>query len=48
MFCAKCGKEIDNEAKFCNYCGAPTPKARQAEESGLKKKEETQSGANLG
>ena len=23
MFCLKCGKELPNDAKFCNYCGAP-------------------------
>lgn len=23
MFCTKCGKEIDNSAKFCKYCGSP-------------------------
>lgn len=23
MFCQKCGKEISNQAKFCNYCGTP-------------------------
>lgn len=21
MYCKKCGKEIDNDAKFCPYCG---------------------------
>ena len=21
MFCSKCGKEIDDTSKFCNYCG---------------------------
>lgn len=32
MFCTKCGKEISNQAKFCNYCGSPinnTPPAPQ-------------------
>lgn len=24
MFCSKCGKEINNEAKFCMACGNPT------------------------
>lgn len=23
MFCTKCGKEIDDSAKFCKYCGSP-------------------------
>lgn len=23
MFCKNCGKEIPNNTKFCNYCGAP-------------------------
>ena len=23
MFCQKCGKEISDQAKFCNFCGAP-------------------------
>ncbi len=22
MFCAKCGSELDSDAKFCNFCGA--------------------------
>ena len=22
MFCGNCGKEIPNNAKFCNHCGA--------------------------
>ena len=22
MFCKKCGKEIDGDSKFCNFCGA--------------------------
>jgi RNA polymerase subunit RPABC4/transcription elongation factor Spt4 len=24
MFCSKCGKELPNEAVFCQYCGAQT------------------------
>ena len=24
MFCAKCGKELDNDAVVCPYCGVPT------------------------
>ena len=23
MFCSKCGKQISDQAKFCNYCGNP-------------------------
>lgn len=23
MYCRNCGKEIDNHAAFCNYCGTP-------------------------
>jgi len=23
MFCTKCGKEIDDDATFCNFCGQP-------------------------
>ncbi len=26
MFCSKCGKEISDSVKFCNFCGAPTGK----------------------
>lgn len=25
MFCQKCGKEIPDGAKFCSFCGAPSP-----------------------
>lgn len=40
MFCNKCGKEIPNQAKFCNSCGTPvnpqpqpaTPEAKPASE----------------
>lgn len=24
MFCANCGKQIDDGIQFCNYCGTPT------------------------
>lgn len=27
MFCTKCGKEIDDSAAFCIYCGAPVSSA---------------------
>lgn len=27
MFCNKCGKEISDQAKFCNYCGTPVTSA---------------------
>lgn len=23
MFCANCGQKLDDDAKFCNYCGVP-------------------------
>ena len=26
-FCLKCGKELENGAKFCQFCGAPTDSA---------------------
>ena len=26
MFCSKCGKEISDDVKFCNFCGQPTGK----------------------
>lgn len=22
MFCHKCGREVDNDARYCSYCGA--------------------------
>ena len=24
MFCEQCGKQINDDAKFCKYCGSPT------------------------
>ncbi len=35
MFCAKCGKEIDDEAVVCPYCGAPIKNAHVPEDSSL-------------
>ncbi len=29
MFCAKCGKELNEDAKFCKSCGAPMRAAEQ-------------------
>ncbi len=29
MFCIKCGKEISDQAQFCNYCGAPVNNFQQ-------------------
>ena len=29
MFCAKCGKELNEDAKFCRSCGAPMRAAEQ-------------------
>ena len=29
MFCSSCGKEINNEAVVCPYCGAQTANAQQ-------------------
>lgn len=30
MFCTKCGKEIDNNSTFCNFCGAPVSRPQNA------------------
>ena len=36
MFCSKCGKEImDNEAKFCAYCGVQVTNDAQISNSTL-------------
>lgn len=32
MFCQNCGKEISNQAKFCNFCGASTVNTTQPED----------------
>lgn len=36
MFCNKCGKEIRDNAKFCNFCGAPQQGDPQQDEAGLR------------
>ena len=33
MFCKKCGKELPEGAKFCNYCGAAQTVAEKVEET---------------
>ena len=33
MFCSKCGKEINDEAVVCVYCGCATEELRQQESS---------------
>lgn len=30
MFCEKCGKQVAENAKFCEFCGAPVEKAPEA------------------
>ena len=34
MFCGKCGKEMDNSARFCPYCGAENLEAKAAVPAG--------------
>lgn len=42
MFCSKCGKQIDDDAKFCEYCGAvindQTVSSEKSEQSGITSK----------
>lgn len=42
MFCQKCGKEISDQAKFCNHCGTPVndvqPEATPASHAALQEK----------
>ena len=40
MICPKCGKEIDNNAKFCTYCGLEIAKMEKATVKETKKAEE--------
>ena len=32
MYCEQCGKKINDEAKFCKYCGSPTDIAAEAKQ----------------
>ena len=32
MYCKNCGKQIENNSRFCNYCGASQGEMRAAEE----------------
>ena len=32
MFCPRCGNQIDNDAKFCRYCGTPVQAKRSSGE----------------
>jgi hypothetical protein len=32
MYCPKCGKEVENGARFCNWCGSPMPMNNDASE----------------
>ena len=43
MFCAKCGKELNEDAKFCKSCGAPTGAAegQQTPAAGVSQPPET-------
>ena len=43
MYCKNCGKEIDDDASFCVYCGTPTGK-RAGEDPAVRIPEETASG----
>jgi hypothetical protein len=41
MFCKECGKEIDNDSKFCSYCGTRQfPKQVSEDQSSLVSKQE--------
>lgn len=39
MFCSKCGKQISDNALFCEFCGAPTSKNIAANSEDLTKSE---------
>lgn len=39
MFCSKCGKEIDDNAVFCQFCGNKVLKETTAEENSATQKE---------
>ncbi len=39
MICSKCGKELENNAKFCNSCGSKVEEKKVAEVKEVKKEE---------
>lgn len=56
MFCNKCGKQIPDQAQFCNYCGAPVnnikpqaaaPSAPRTVEIPVPKKEKSGTGVKI-
>ena len=56
MYCKNCGKEISDQAKFCNHCGAPAaqpqprpvqPTQQQAAPKKKKKKKKSSVGASI-
>ena len=37
MYCPKCGKQIADNSKFCEYCGAPVAKRKENRKKGYLK-----------
>lgn len=37
MKCSKCGKEINEQAKFCKYCGTPVQVEKQVSPANTQK-----------
>lgn len=37
MYCEKCGKQINDDAKFCPYCGATLKKEKKTLDTGVQK-----------
>jgi uncharacterized membrane protein YvbJ len=44
MYCSNCGKEIEDTARVCMYCGVPSNQGKQTQLSG----EDTQTGCLIG
>lgn len=42
MFCTRCGKQIDDSAKFCNFCGAAIEGSAPVQEEAVKQPEFSQ------
>lgn len=38
MNCHACGRELKDDARFCDFCGAKVPEQEQQYENGLNKK----------